>query len=210
MQMSLITDFKADSVGKESYPDLDAQARIAFNADYDGLGHEVFNVNEINCFDTSKGKMNHLFGLYGLSKGLWEVTFTDSRVTFWTPVLLSPFGKKPKTKTGKATAGHLLYHSIGALTTSVIDSRPMVSFSCMREDGTRSDIAVEADALTIQRLVTEAHKRISRYLEKNNMRCDTEELIEEWDEYLSKLDFDSKFELIVIVPSTGISIVKNT
>ena len=118
MPLSLIGKINANNMaGDGVYPFTDANTRIMLDAD-DGNNLVSFAVNSVNPIHAraSDDILPEFNGSYQTARQLaWTVTFTDSRILYWAPEVVGPFGKVKPGDGKVATLGHMKYEFLVSL-----------------------------------------------------------------------------------------------
>ena len=142
MRVPLIGMRDANSPQDCIYPALDSATHVVFTAE-DGTP-AVHKLHEIKCMDMLTTKQTDFpFVLEG-APDTWEVFVTDQRIVVRNPYTVGLF-KKAKEKPGKASVGQMPYRAVTYLA-AFFDNQnaPILICSCVRRDGTRSAIAMNA------------------------------------------------------------------
>jgi hypothetical protein len=210
MRVPLIGTLEANACESGPFPALDAQAKIIYTA-ADGDNRTTLSMDKVNCMDVVNGRNEICFNFDEPNPDGWEITFTDERITFWHPLFLGLFGKKPKSKLGKCTAGHLYYKSIGMLSTGYLDAnRPFLAMMCIRYDGTGSSVLLlSRDFNNLKNAALTLQARISTYLEETGLP-QSENYKEGWAKFSETIWSNPDKDIRVSVPSNGIEKVHNS
>jgi hypothetical protein len=179
--LSLVGKINASN-GKDErsqYPCTDENARIVLRAD-DGCDPVSFEVNSVNPVKYSDHKVDGSVlpefngGFRASRKMAWTVTVTDSRILFWSPDVVGPFGGV-KAGDGTVSAGQMEYSWIEAVSANNdksyaanAEGLPEVSIrSGNGLWGIDTECYIEADASTLSNLLAELAKRYVAYMKRN-------------------------------------------
>ena len=209
MRVPLIGTLEANTAEVAAFPAMDSSAKVQKLA-LDGVNITVIRFDNVACLDSTGGRQEKVFDFSGPGKNEWEVTFTDSRIIFWHPMTPGLFSSKPKTKAGKATAGHLYYNSIGGISTGYIDDNtPFFSCTCQRFDGTLSHILMFSEIGTLEKAAKELHTRISAHLAKNGYSNNADN-IQVWESFLDNVWKQKQNDIRATVPFAQLQKVANS
>ena len=200
MRIPLIGTLEANTAEVTAFPAMDSLTRVQ-KISSDGANTTMIRLDNVACMDSDGGRQEKVFDFCEPGKNEWEVTFTDSRITFWHPMVEAGlFRNKPKIKAGRATAGHLYYNSIGGLSTGYIDDNtPFFSCTCQRFDGAMSHILMFSEIGILEKAAKELHTRISAFLEKNGF-SDSTDNIPAWESFLDNAWKQKQNDLRATVP----------
>jgi hypothetical protein len=207
MRVPLIGTLGANSDEIAAFPAMDASAKIR-KIPSDGENTVIIKFDNVACMDSFGGRQDKVFDFVETGKNAWEVAITDSRITFWNPMVAGFFGK-PKLKAGKSTAGHLYYNSIGALSAGYIDDNtPFLSCTCQRYDGALSHILMFSDIDTLKKTARELHSKISELLTTTGT-SNTTENIQAWESFVDNAWKQKLNDLRATVPFVQLKQVPN-
>ncbi len=217
MRVTIINTGTKDSIELPICPALDGNAHIVYDDAKDGTNFIKWNVDKITCYDLNTPDNNNgiFFELNEPIGDTWEVVCTDNRITFWTPYSKGLFGKTPKEKAGKCSAGHLYYNQIGGIRTGYIaPDKPFFSVGCRRTDGTMSNIMIfSKDKEKLKVIANGVHTKLTTYLKNNGLMGDSSQKSGNsvsWDEFLDSIFVDSKHDISTVVPTTNLKAVANS
>ena len=147
---------------KYVYPKLDHAGRIIYTPE-DGQV-DTFIIDEVVHFIPLEFTK---WGLGFSDKGKWELSFSDTRVTFWSRFLPLVFGSKPKQKSGWATAGQLPYKSISSILCTKHEGMCLIQLHFYRVNGKGVEwVGFAADPSTLEHClkVLAKHLRVCSYI----------------------------------------------
>ena len=165
MRIPLLTTLRAGSTGDVLFPALDFNSQISFTP-WDGTARSNVTLDNVLNRDEVNNRIETTFAIAELPKESWQLTFTESRLIFWSPYTIGMFGNKAKLKNGYATAGHLHFRNIALIRISnPKNDYSYLCVACVRTDKTFTNLmcigevaALRETAQLLARYLTDYHK----------------------------------------------------
>ena len=187
MATPLIETISASTAEVYPYPEVGSDAKISFGIE-DGDNIETFATGNIYNIDFLPNKT--VGDVWSVKGAQYEVTLTDNRITFFSPLIKGMF--TPTTsKKGKCTAGHLYYKDIsqievGHFNSGNEDSGPFFSVGCFRSDDTVTSLIITSrDETRLRALAVACHSRLpSEMVHATDIK--REALGKNWEETAAK------------------------
>lgn len=217
MRVPIIGVCGANSPETKPFPALDSSAHIVYIDNVDGVERKKWCIDKVTCMDMNAPDRNNgiTFEMNEPIHSSWEVVCTEGRTTFWNPYSLGLFGNTPKEKRGKCSAGHMYFGQVGGMTAGYINPQtPFFAVSCMRQDGTLSNIMMFDNDLEKLRAVAQGvHASLTVFIRKNGgitEAADVGQRVVNWDDFPNLLWKDSSKDLRVITPVASLQKVANS
>ena len=160
MRVPLLCTLRAGSPEDALFPGLDYNSQVLFSS-RDGTARSNVTIDTVQNADEVNNRVETTFGIAGLPKNAWQLTFTESRLIFWSPFVAGLIGNKAKQKSGSASAGHLYYKSIAFIRISNPgNDYSYICVACIRMDGTFTNMMCIGDVPALR----ETAQLLARYL----------------------------------------------
>lgn len=208
-------DANENASGYKLFPSTDGLAKIKMEED-DGTEIKEFSVDRVEC--RSFGAKSEIdFCMDGVGTKSWTVSVTKKRIIVWNAASKGLFGK-PKEKSGKATGGHLLFESLGWLSTFCgPQGKKILLCVCLRKDQCKSALAISGDEASMKKLLIALHGMADTWITEHNMKLRQEgadekqnKALEAWENFVDNAWGNATEEESVMLPVKSMKFVANS
>jgi hypothetical protein len=167
MCVPLLKIMKANSTQDALFPAISGSSQISLSPGETVRGN--VSVDSVECCDQVNGRIEIVFAISNLPANSWQLTFTESRLTFLTPYIGSLLGNKAKLKSGSVSGGHIFYQNIAGLRLgNPQNDWPFLCVVCGRMDGITTNFLIKAQRPALQAITQSLAQCISEYWTRQN------------------------------------------